>query len=309
VVSQGAGGARRPCRIVAALDPGLCPDAAAAACTLRRALAAGADGVTLTARGNSSPRVEQLEWFAGAADGLDVVVAPYDLAVVRRLAALRFWGWKVEAPVLTHLPLLDEVAADGRPVTAAVAGCTPRELEDALARLPAGTTLLHTVRNAGAIGVCDVAHVSALRQYHRPVGYADNGLDPGPALVAVALGAEVVEKPLTLDPAAYAARDRACLLPHEFRSFVDQVRQLEAVLGGHGARDPQPEELDAIDQDRVSIVAARPIPRGTAIERDMLTFQAPGAGLPPRFVPLVEGHRVLYDIPEGALVTLGLIEP
>jgi len=125
--------------------------------------------------------------------------------------------------------------------------------------------------------------------------------------MAVALGASLVEKPFVLNHAAEPARASGLTAP-AFRAFVDQVRRLEAVLTGAGTRDPLPEELDLIEQDRVSIVASRSIPRGTTLSRDMLAFKAPGSGLSPRFLPVIEGQRTLYDLPEGAFLTFGVIE-
>jgi N,N'-diacetyllegionaminate synthase len=312
MVSATPGAAR--CRVIAVVEHGAV-DVAASGRLMKEVEAAGADGVKVAvraARGGSARGescVDDIKRILDATE-LDVVVAPYDLASVEQLAPLGFQAWQIDAPLLTHLPLLGAVAADGRTVLASVAGCTARELQEGIDRLPAGAVILHTLIFAGEdLDVADVAYMSALRRYGHPVGYADCAVDPTPSLVAAALGATIIEKPLTLDRLVTDADRRASLLPHEFRAFVNRLRRLETVLAGDGTRDPLPDELDIIEQDRVSVVAARAIPRGTAISADMLMLKSPGAGLPPRLQPLVEGRRALYDLPEGALVTFGMIEP
>lgn len=297
------------CRVVAAIDVPA-DDREGVARLLDQVRECGADAIKLCVRGGSPAHIDRVEACVTAAVGVDVILAPYDLRAHAEVTPLRFCAWKIDPPVMTHLPLLDAIGADGRPVMAAVAGCTGRELEDAASRLPGDATLIHTLLNVedDAVDVIDVSYLTALRRYGRPVGYADASVDPGGALVAVALGAAVVEKQLSWRHPARADR-RGGLRPPEFRRFVDRVRRLEAVLSSDGTRDPLPEELDAVDEDRASIVAAIPIPRGVPIRREMLTLEPHASGLPPRFVEMMEGRCALYDLPAGALVTFGVIEP
>jgi N-acetylneuraminate synthase len=62
-------------------------------------------------------------------------------------------------------------------------------------------------------------------------------------------------------------------------------------------------EKPAHSYARRSIVAARPIPRGTMITRDMLTFKRPGTGVSPRDLALVTGRTAKQDISEDAVIT------
>jgi sialic acid synthase SpsE len=323
--------------VIASLDQRVLVDAEHARQAIRDARASGADAVKLVRRTGGAPAAEvgrlgapegalratvqdpQLSTEAFVrlveeAGETSILVAPYDVDAARGVMQAPFGAWKVDPPLLTHLPLFEELVRDGRPIAVGVAGCTRAELDEAVARLPPDAVLVHTLPAQNGHGVLDVAHVVALQRYGRPVGYSDCGADISAALMAVALGVTLVEKPFDADARAPSDRfeqtngDRG-LTAVAFRGLVDQVRRLEGVLTGDGARDPLPEELDAIDQDRVSIVASRSIPRGTTINRDMLAFRAPGSGLSPRFVSVIEGQRTLYDIPEGAFLTFGVIEP
>ena len=304
----------RRCTLMATLHRSQCCDRTAAQRLLAEATELGVDAIKLVARGNPADGepgdagLADIARLLESAGDLQVLIAPYDLDAFDRLSPLAFAGWKVDAPLLTHLPLLDRFADDSRSVIAAVGGCTKPELDDALRRLPPHAVLMHTLLGARGTDIADVAYMNALKQYRKRVGYADTASTIEGALVAVALGAAVIEKPLRVTRTADGSQPHEGLLPHEFRALVSRIRSVERVLDGDGTRDPAPEELDAIEQDRVTIVASRAIPRGTILDRGMLTFVARGPGLPPRLLSFVDGRRAIYDIPQGTPVTFGLIE-
>ncbi len=253
--------------------------------------------------------VESCALLCREAQGLQVFLAPYDLEAFHQMEGLPLTGWKVDAPLATHLPLLEVMGASGKPIIASVAGCTQTEVQELVKRLPRECTLLHELKGSQTLaGIQDLVPLMALKDFGHPVGYAGNSLDFSLDLTAVALGAMVLEKPLTLDRNLPGPHHGASLLPQELEGFVRKVRALESLIQRKALRDPCPEEMDLLDWNRVSIVAACPIPRGTRITREMLTLKAPFQALSPSFLPFLEGRRVLYDIPEDELLTLGMVE-
>ena len=328
----------RPCQVIAAVNANHNGDPELARRLVEAAREAGADGikfqkrtVTLsavrqildrpTARHSSlgstyrkalerlDMPVEALARLCEDAKGLLVLVAPYDVEAYQQLEGVPFTAWKVDPPLAVHLPLLGALGASGRPVAAGVAGCTQREVEEMIGLLAGDVTLIHTLfLHPFTGGIVEVAHLVALRRFGRPVGYADNSLDLSPSLMAVAFGATMVEKPLTLDRAMAGPDHATSLVPQEFGELVRKIRALEAVIGSRRFRDPSPDEMDDIEWSRVSVVAARPIPRGARITREMLTLKPPARGLAPRFLTFLEGRRALYDVPEDEFLTFGMVE-
>jgi N-acetylneuraminate synthase/N,N'-diacetyllegionaminate synthase len=190
-----------------------------------------------------------------------------------------------------------------------VAGCSAREIAGLVDIVGARLTLLHEVAAPapGASGVLDVAPLASLARFGRTVGYADGSLDQSPALMAVALGATVIEKRLTLDRTAAGPDHKHSLLPGELAELVARVRELEARLGAGRLPETAPDVLDELEWRRVSIVAACPIARGTTITGDMLALKAPARGLSPRFLGAVVGRPALYDIAEDEFITFGMV--
>lgn len=329
---------RRSCRIIGAVDGNHNGDPDLARRLVDAVRDAGADGVKFQKRTVSLSAVRQvldcpaalynslgstyrkalehldmpievLARLCEHARGLEVLVAPYDLEAYRQFDGMPFTAWKVDPPLAIHLPLLHALGTSGRPVVASVAGCTPREVEEMLGLLPADVTLIHALRMYPfAAGILDVAHLVALRRFGRPVGYADNSLDISLSLMGVALGARMIEKPLTLDRTMAGPDHSTSLIPQELGELVRKVRALEAVLDSGTLRDPSPAEIDDLEWGRVSIVAARSIPRGARITRELLTLKPPARGLSPRFLTFLEGRRALYDIPEDEFLTFGMVE-
>lgn len=330
---------RTRCRVVAAIDGNHNGDPDVASRLIEAARAAGADAVKLEKRTVAQTAVRQvldrpaaqyaalgttyrkalervdlpvevLARLTRGAAPMETWIAAHDEESCGALKDVPFAAWKLEAPVAVHVPLLGALARDARPVVAAVAGCTEREVRGLVEAVGPRLTLLHAVTSpaSGASGVLEVAGLASLAHFGCPVGYTDAALDAAPALMAVALGATVIEKRLTLDRTAAGPHHRSSLLPGELAELVTRVRELESRLGAARVPEPSPDALDDLEWHRVSIVATRPIAKGTAITPDMLALRAPSRGLSARFFDAVVGRRALYDIAEDDFITFGMVD-
>src|SRR5208282_950041 len=100
------------------------------------------------------------------------------------------------------------------------------------------------------------------------------------AIAAVALGANIVEKHITMDTTLPGPDHRASLNPKAFAQMVQSIRLVEKAQGD-GVKRPTPGEQNVRDVARRSIVAACVIPQGAVITREMLAFKRPGTGISP----------------------------
>ena len=113
-----------------------------------------------------------------------------------------------------------------------------------------------------------------------PVGFSDHSRGIHIAAAAVALGATVIEKHLTLDRNLPGPDHRASIEPDEMAAMVASIRDVEAALGD-GRKVPAPEELPNRTVARRSLVAIRPVRRGERFTEDNLGVKRPGNGIPP----------------------------
>jgi sialic acid synthase SpsE len=134
------------------------------------------------------------------------------------------------------------------------------------------------------------------------IGFSDHSLGVAAAIGAVALGAKVVEKHVTLDKQRPGPDHWFSADPAELRALVDGIRTVEAALGS-GAKRVQPsEEAERLAANR-SLVTAAPVAAGTALARAHLAVLRPGRGIHPFDLPKVLGLRPTADLPAGHVLT------
>jgi N,N'-diacetyllegionaminate synthase len=212
----------------------------------------------------------------------------FDRASLCFLAELGLDYFKVPSGELTNLPYLRHMGSYGKPVFLSTGMARLCEIEHALHVLEqAGTsrdkiTVLHC-NTAYPTPMCDV-HLRAM-SYLRDslgvkVGYSDHTLGIEVAIAAVALGAVVIEKHITLDRTLPGPDHQASIEPHELQALVRGIRNIEIALG-EARKEPTSSELENIAVARKSLVAFKVIDEGELFTSDNLTAKRPGTGLSP----------------------------
>jgi sialic acid synthase SpsE len=140
-----------------------------------------------------------------------------------------------------------------------------------------------------------------------PVGFSDHTEGIDVALAAVATGACVIEKHFTLDRTLPGPDHRASLEPAELREMVRSIRRVEKALGG-GRKMPTASEIETAKVARRSLVAARDIPAGATLEREMVVTRRPGTGMSPATIETLLGRRVIRDILSGTLLNADMFD-
>jgi N,N'-diacetyllegionaminate synthase len=134
-----------------------------------------------------------------------------------------------------------------------------------------------------------------------PVGYSDHTSGSAVAVAAVAMGATVIEKHITLDKALPGPDHAASLDPEEFAFMVNQIREIEVALGD-GIKAPKPSELPVRALVRRSISVARDVPQGTIVNGRDLVMLRPSNGISPSAIDQVVGKIAARDLPAGKLL-------
>lgn len=215
---------------------------------------------------------------------------------------------KLGSGELTNHPLLAHAAATLRPIICSTGAAHLSEVVDAVRVLRTHgcdhLALLHCVSEYPA--PCRELNLRAIqtlaRTFHVPVGFSDHTLSIEAACAAVALGAAIIEKHLTLDRNRRGPDHRASLEPQEFAALVKAVRNVESALGD-GCKRPMPCEASVREAARRSLVTTRPIAAGTELRREHLTAKRPGSGIVPHAMALVLGRRVLRDLAPDEILT------
>lgn len=236
--------------------------------------------------------------------GLAFVSTAFDLPSLDLVTELGVPFFKVGSGDLTNLPFLREVAARGRPVLVSTGMATMEEVEDAVEAVAEAPliVLLHCVSSYPAPSAeANLLAIRTMRERFRvPVGWSDHTIGVVTALGAVALGASVLEKHLTLDPHLPGPDHAASADPEDLAEYVRLVRELEAALGD-GAKRPMPAEQDVREVARRSWHAARDLPVGTVLREGDVVALRPASGIPPSV--LIVGRRVVRPLAAGDPIT------
>jgi sialic acid synthase SpsE len=146
----------------------------------------------------------------------------------------------------------------------------------------------------------NVLSVRALRKaLTDSVGYSDHTLGIEAALIAVTLGAEIVEKHFTLDKNYSDFRDHQISAdPAELKQLVEGIARVKTYLGKPG-KEVQKSEQGGLTAFRRSIIAARDLAEGEALTLDKLTWVRPAGGLPPGKENLILGRSLKRGVKAG----------
>lgn len=244
--------------------------------------------------------------------GIIFLSSPFDPESIDFLAELGVPYFKIPSGEITNYPFLRRIAGKKRPVILSTGMATLGEVEGALQVLrEAGAkdiTLLHCTTNYPALleEVNLRAMLTMKQAFALPVGYSDHTMGIAVPIAAAALGAEVIEKHLTLDRNLPGPDHSASLEPGEFKEMVVAIRQVEKSLGD-GIKRPAPGELAVMPAARRSLVAARDIAAGEMITESCLTARRPGTGIPPNFWDVVVGRQARRDIAAGSILSWDMI--
>ncbi len=235
--------------------------------------------------------------------GIQFISSPFDLSSVDLLATLGIPQFKIPSGEITNYPLLKKIAGTAKPVILSTGMSTLGEVEEAVHVLQTGgatqISLLHCVTEYPApFEQINLRAMQTLKTaFHLPVGYSDHTLGTEISIAAVALGAEIIEKHLTIERTLPGPDHSSSLQPPEFAQMVTGIRQVELALG-NGIKAPVPCEFPNMAVARKSIVANHPLPAGHRLTHNDLDISRPGSGLAPKFLPSLLGRtlRVAVDV-------------
>lgn len=257
------------------------------------------------------------EWQPGLAKlarelGLHCFSTPFDEVAVDFLEEMHVPAYKVASFELVDIPLLRKVASTGRPVILSTGMAQLAEIEEAVTTLrDAGVSSLALLRtNSGYPATPDEIHLRSIRHlaeiFSVVVGLSDHTLGIAVPVAAVAVGAHLIEKHLTLSRAVPGPDSSFSLEPNEFKAMVEAVRVAEKALG-HVRFGPTEGELPSLEFRRSLFVVAD-IKENETFTRQNVRSIRPAAGLHTRYLAEILGRRASRDVTRGTPLSWDLIE-
>ena len=228
----------------------------------------------------------------------------FDFDSVDLLAdTLKVSAIKIGSAEVTNIPMLEYIGAKKLAAILSTGASTLAEVGSAVEALRRGgcpeLAILHCVTSYPApVAEVNLRAMRTLRDaFGVPVGFSDHTEGIECAIAAAALGACAVEKHFTTDRNLPGPDHRASVEPLELKALVAGVRAANRALGS-GIKRAAPCELPNLELIRKSLVAARDLPPGTALERGMIEIKRPLGGIEPGRLDEILGRRLRRAVGE-----------
>ena len=248
----------------------------------------------------------------GKSLGITIFSTPFDHSSVDFLESLNAPIYKIASFELIDLDLIEKVARTGKPIIMSTGMASLVEIEEAVDichqfKCP-DLTLLHCVSAYPApISACNLATMLDLKKQFPQVriGLSDHTMGITVAIAAVALGAEVIEKHVTLSRAEGGVDFAFSLEPEELKTLCMEAHNVYESIGSVNYERSSIEKENAIF--RRSIYAIEDIKPGDILSRENIKVIRPGYGLPPKYYKEILGKKSKSFIGRGARIQLDII--
>lgn len=245
-----------------------------------------------------------LAFFATVGDEEDIAL----------LVELGCHSIKVASADVNHFPLLRQVARTGMCIQLDTGNATLGEIEKAVEIIRSEGNENIIIHNcpSGYPARLDSINLQMLKtlkaMFGVPVAYSDHTPGMEMDIAAVAMGANLVEKTITLDRTTRSVEHIMSLEPHEIKKFVQTIRDVERAIGAP-RRVLSVQEYAKRDTIRRSTVLKRAVTAGSRLSDAAVYFSRPGYGLRPDQYEEMLDCCFIEDLPEGTVLTHHMLKP
>lgn len=249
-----------------------------------------------------------------AARGVEFMSTAFDSASLDLLCAVGIHRIKVPSGEVTNVPYLENCARRGLPiilstgmadldeVRAAVEilrKAMPAQLPDDPAGLPPLVVLHCTSAYPTALEDVNLGAMATMAaELGVPVGYSDHTQGTLVPPIAVASGALIIEKHVTLNRTMTGPDHAASLEPGELKAMVASIAAVEAIMGD-GRKLPRLAEMEARALVRRGVKAARDIEAGEVLGANDCVLLRPATGISPAEFSRLPGKRLIRPVKAG----------
>ena len=239
------------------------------------------------------------------------ISTPFDLKSIDFLKSLNMKYFKIPSGEITNLPYLIKIAKIKKKVILSTGMSNLKEIKDALNILISYGTKKKDI----TILQCNTEYPTPLRdanvqamltikkKFNVNIGYSDHTEGIESSLAATAMGAEILEKHITLNKKLSGPDHKASANPKDFKKMVEGIRKITIALGD-GVKKVSLSEKKNLKIARTSIVAFKKIKKGEVFTNKNLTIKRPGNGISPMKLYKVVGRIAKKNFLEDEIIKL-----
>ena len=220
---------------------------------------------------------------------------------------------KIASADVDHFPLIQKAARTGMCIQLDTGNATFGEIEEAVELITASGNRKVIIHNcpSGYPARLESIHlrmIPSLKQiFGYPVAFSDHTPGHDMDIAAVALGANLVEKTITLDRTTRSAEHLFSLEKEDTQGFVKSIRELEVALG-NPRRILHPKEKEKRMAVRRSMFLKQAVSKGQSLGTADVDFKRPGFGISPKHYLAMEDKIFTRNLPQGHMLKPGDLE-
>lgn len=243
--------------------------------------------------------------------GLTLFATPFDTTAVDFLATMDVPAYKIASFELIDIPLVEYIAKQGKPIIMSTGMGTLAEIDEAVKAIRQTGNEQIILLKCVSVYPADPEDMNLrtipnlFETFGVPSGLSDHTLGHDVDIAAVALGACVIEKHLTLSRGEGGPDAAFSMEPQEFKAMVQAIRMTEKALG-RVHYEPTARELENRNFRR-SLFVVKNVKAGEPLAPDNVRSIRPGNGLHPRYLVEVMGRVFTKDVRKGTPLRWELI--
>ena len=257
------------------------------------------------------------EWheilFAKAKElGLICFSSPFDFTAVDFLESLGVPAYKIASFEIQDIPLIKHTASKGKPIIMSTGIANEDDINLAVetCRSVGNNDIILLKCTSSYPAPLDIANLMTItdmgEKYNVEVGFSDHTYGFIAPVVAVSLGARVIEKHFILDKSIGGPDADFSLDEKEFTEMVQAVRDAEKLIGKVDYTVTKKVEKNR--KFARSLFIVKDIKKGEKLTQENIRSIRPGYGMHPKYYEQILGMRAKTDIERGIPINFDLIE-
>lgn len=242
--------------------------------------------------------------------GISFMSSVFSIQDFKKLSSLSKKIIKIPSGEFTNHELIDFSLNNYKELILSTGLSDLKEVDDVVAKLKKkrknleGITLMHsTSAYPCPENQVDIKSVTTIKnRYNVKVGYSDHTTSSIASVMAVSLGATVIEKHVTLDKGLKGPDHKASLDILEFTSFVNEIRHAELMLG-NGKKNIQSDAQKIKKVVKKSIYSTKAIKKGEKFTLENVKLLRPAGGLDPSNLNRLIKKRAKKDYQENQIIS------
>ena len=236
--------------------------------------------------------------------GIDLIITPMDEESAEFISTLDIVGFKIASADMTNISLIKKCASYNLPVLISTGMWSKEDIEKSVSQYPKSlqfSLLLANSTYPAPYEDIGLQFLENLKQLSTTVGYSGHERGIFIPVAAVALGARIVEKHITMDRNQTGPDHKASMVPWQWKNMVKNIRSLELSLTDKKYVN-QAETLNK-EAFAKSAVTTKPLDKGHILTESDICYKSPGKGIFEHEIADYIGKELKSIIPLGKYIS------